>query len=171
MFIAPHADPENDGAPGPKDLEAAERQIIEAHSRLRMREDFVQVARAYGMGGQLSRWVGLGELLRELEDAAFSMRPGSFSNPIRTAMGFHIIRSEERTERRLPPFEEVREEVLAEYEDKFFLLIAGEFMAKLREDALRDGSLVLEKGWEAAMGGSGLPFPETAHGAKPSQPE
>ena len=171
VFIAPRADPEDDGVPGPKDWETAERQIVEAHSRLRMREDFSLVARAYGSGGQISRWVGLGELLRELEDAAFSMRPGSFSNPIRTAMGFHIIRSEERAERRLPTFEEVREKVAAEYEDRFFLLMAGEFMAKLREDALRDGSLILEKGREDEGDGAPLPFPETPDAAKADKPD
>jgi hypothetical protein len=159
VFIAPPADPENDGVSGPDDWALAERQILEAHTRLRMGENFASVARAYGMGGTLSRWVTRGELLRELEDAAFAMRPGSFSAPIRTSMGYHIIKNEEKTDRRLPEFEEAREAALAAYEEKFFVLMAGEFMAKLREDALRDGSLVL--GESAGTGGL-----EAAHGVK-----
>lgn len=153
VFIAPQADAENDGVPGPADWAMAEKLILEAHSRLRLGEDFATVARAYGAGGQLSRWVGRGELLRELEEAAFSIRAGSLSAPLRSSMGYHILRVEEKRERKLPRFEEVRNEVREQYEDRRFVLIAGEFMSRLREKAIRSGGLVIEERPELFSGG------------------
>lgn len=144
IFIAPRPDPNNDDAPGPADWGLAEKQILEAHTRLRLGENFAEVAKAYGAGGGISQWVGRGELLRELEEAAFSIRPGSISSPLRSSMGYHILRSEEKKERRLPRFEEVREQVRAQYEEKAFVLMAGEFMARLRDGALKSGELVLK---------------------------
>lgn len=142
VFVAPQPDPNGDGIAVREDWLRAERQIVEAHSRLRMGEDFVAVARAYGSGGQLSRWAGRGELLRELEDAAFGIGVGSFTTPIRSSMGYHMLRVEEREERKVPPFEEVRDAVLMQYEEARFVMLAGEFMGRLREKALRDGWLV-----------------------------
>lgn len=142
VFIAPQATDDAEG-PTQTDWGIAEKQILEAHTRLRMHEDFATVARAYGSGGQMSRWVGRGELLRELEERAFSQQPGAFSAPLKSSMGYHILRVEEKRERNQPKFEEVRGEVQAQYEEKLFVLMAGEFMTRLRERAVRGGELVL----------------------------
>lgn len=154
VFIAPQPGSDKDGIADAADWATARRQILEADSRLRMGEDFAKVARTYGTGGQLSRWVGRGELLRELEEAAFAIRPGSNTAPIKSSMGYHIICVEEKVEREVPPFEEVREEVLAQYEEMQFVLRAGEFMARLREKAAKNGGLVVPE--DAAS------FPEVA---------
>lgn len=153
VFVAPQPDPENDGVPGPADWAMAEKLILEAHGRLRLGEDFATVARAYGTGGQLSRWVGRGELLRELEEAAFSIATGSISAPLRSSMGYHILRVEEKRERKLPRFEEVKAEVQERYEDRRFAVIAGEFMTRLREKAIRSGGLVIVDNPELFAGG------------------
>lgn len=149
VFIAPQPDPDTGGLASEADWAQAQKQILEAHSRLRMGEDFAAVARAYGTGGQLSRWVGRGELLRELEEAAFAIKEGSHTAPLKSSMGYHIINVEKIQKRKVPPFEEVREEVLAQYEEMQFLLRAGEFMARLRDKALRNGGLVFAETAEA----------------------
>lgn len=149
VFIPPQPGPDSDGIAAPEDWRRAERQILEADSRLRMKENFADVARAYGTGGQLSRWVGRGELLRELEAAAFSILPGAITTPIRTSMGYHILTVEEKEERREPSFEEVRNEVLARYREAEFLVTAGRFMSDLRAEALADGTLDLSGADEA----------------------
>lgn len=154
VFIAPRSNPEAEGIAGAEDWEVARRQILEADSRLRMGDDFAAVARTYGTGGQLSRWVGHGELLRELEEAAFAIRVGSNTAPIKSSMGYHIIHVEEKVDRKVPPFEEVREEVLAQYEEMQFVMRAGEFMSRLREKAAKNGGLVLSSDAET--------FPESA---------
>ncbi len=148
IFIAPQGDPDNDNIPGPAEWAAAEKQILEAHARLRIGrngDDFAAVASAYGAGAAPPRWVGRGELLRELEEAAFSLQPGSFSAPLKSAMGYHIIRTEEKRERNLPRFDEVREQVREQFEEKRFVLLAGEFMQRLRERAQAGGGLVISE--------------------------
>lgn len=154
VFIAPRPGKDNDGISEAEDWKAAESQILEAYNRLRMGDDFAEVARAYGSGGQFSRWAGRGELLRELEDAAFAIGVGSSTAPIKSSMGYHILLVEEKIQRKIPPFEEVRDEVRAQFEEKQFVLRAGEFMARLRENALKSGGLVISPESEY--------FPETA---------
>ncbi len=146
IFIAPRPNPDNDGIPGPAEWAAAEKQVLEAHARLRVGrngDDFAAVAGAYGSGATTPHWVGRGELLRELEEAAFSLSPGSFSAPLKSGMGYHIILTEEKQERKLPRFAEVQDAVQAQFEEKRFVLLAGEFMERLRERAEAGGSLVI----------------------------
>ena len=143
IFIAPPPGPDGDITNSAAEWGVAERLIVEAHTRLRMGEDFLSVASSYASGSTSPRWAERGELLRELEEAAFSLRPGAVSAPIRTGMGFHIISVEERRERKLPRFEEVREKVLAEFENRYFLAAAGDFMTRLKDQALKDGVLVM----------------------------
>ncbi len=144
VFIPPPVDPNGDGIPTPDDWRQAERLILEAYNQIRMGKDFADVLRAYGVGGQMSRWVGRGELLRELEEPAFSIAPGSITTPIKSAMGYHTLMVEEREDRKEPPFEEVRGEVLARFEEEQFVRKAGEFMDLLKSQALESGELVIE---------------------------
>lgn len=143
VFVAPKSEESPDGIPSPEDWRRAESLIVQAHNRLRLGEDFADVARAYGAGGKMSRLVGRGELLRELEDAAFAIRPGSITTPIRTSMGYHVVTVEEREERNVPAFEDVRDEVRARFEEERFARLAGEFMTRLREKALESGGLIV----------------------------
>ncbi len=51
-------------------------------------------------------WFGVGSLVPEFEQAAFSLeKKGDFSPPIKTDYGYHILRLEDR--RGVPPFEEM----------------------------------------------------------------
>jgi len=66
--------------------------------------DFAQLAKTYSddksnaaKGGELGTF-GRGTMVREFEDAAFSLRPGQLSGVVRTPFGFHIIKVEEYTE-------------------------------------------------------------------------
>ena len=79
--------------------------------------DFAQLAKTYSddksnaaKGGELGTF-GRGTMVREFEDAAFSLRPGQLSGVIRTPFGFHIIKVEEYTEAGVKPLVDAIEEV------------------------------------------------------------
>lgn len=82
---------------------ALERMRLKADSillRAREGEDFATLARQYSedegsgqLGGDLG-WFRPGSMVAEFERAAFSLRPGEISPPVRTQYGWHIIKLE-----------------------------------------------------------------------------
>jgi parvulin-like peptidyl-prolyl isomerase len=48
---------------------------------------------------------------RALDEAAFALRPGQVSQPIRTAAGFHLLRVDERIGAGHRPLTEVQDEI------------------------------------------------------------
>lgn len=87
-------------APQP-DSAARQRARDKADSLFRVIQggaDFAELARQFSddsgsreSGGELG-WFRRGVMVKEFEQAAFSMRPGQTSPPIRTEFGFHLIR-------------------------------------------------------------------------------
>ncbi len=87
----------NDTIPGKN--EAAEEKIKELFLRTKSGEDFAELAKQYSddknsavNGGQLP-WFGTGNMVKEFENAAFSLtQKGQISNPVKTKYGWHIIK-------------------------------------------------------------------------------
>lgn len=91
-------------------------RISEALARVKAGEGFENVAREVSEDGVARRggvmgWVRRGVLPDELEEAAFSMKPGEVSNIIETESGFHLLRIYSVRGGEVPPFEDVEEEV------------------------------------------------------------
>jgi peptidyl-prolyl cis-trans isomerase D len=115
------------------DDEAAARAAADAAvARLRNGEDFAALAAelsadagSKGQGGELG-WVTRGGFLAgPFEDALFALGVGEFSEPVRTDLGFHIVRLDELRSGGQQSFEAVREDLAAETrarraEDLFF---------------------------------------------------
>lgn len=85
-------------APSPSD-EVDSRKIIEdLLARIKSGEDFGKLARENsedtlsGQKGGLLPWVGRGMMVKPFEDAAFALRPGQLSSPVKTDYGWHLIR-------------------------------------------------------------------------------
>lgn len=83
--------------------------------------DFAALAREYSddpgsadMGGDLGSFPR-GTMVPEFEDTLFAMNEGDVSEPVRTEFGFHIIRLDAVTPQRGKIFEEVRDELVAEF--------------------------------------------------------
>jgi len=78
-------------------LVASEEDGKKTLSRIKSGEDWSTVASEVSIdtatkntGGDLN-WFPRGVMVKEFEDAAFSMKVGETSQPVRTAMGYHII--------------------------------------------------------------------------------
>ncbi|HOQ16647.1 MAG TPA: peptidylprolyl isomerase [Defluviitaleaceae bacterium] len=78
--------------------------------------DFAEAARKYSScpskekGGALGEF-SQGQMVPEFEKAAFSMKAGEISKPVKTQFGYHIIKVDKVNEAKSRNFEEVKEEV------------------------------------------------------------
>lgn len=109
----------------PKEASSEREQEVrlkaqEVHNRLLAGEDFARLAQAYSEGagaeggGEIG-WVKRGSLLKEIEELAFNrLSVGQVSEPLRTSLGFHIIKLEEKDPGRLSPIEQVRGKIREE---------------------------------------------------------
>ena len=78
-------------------LVASEEEAKKVLARIKAGEDWSTIASEVSIdtatkstGGDLS-WFPKGVMVKEFEDAAFSMKVGEISQPIKTTMGYHII--------------------------------------------------------------------------------
>lgn len=63
-------------------------------------------------GGDLG-YFSRGQMVKPFEDAAFTLQPGQISDPIQTEFGWHVIKVEDKRNRPLPSFEEVKDQLMA----------------------------------------------------------
>jgi peptidyl-prolyl cis-trans isomerase SurA len=84
--------------PSPEDTLKAWKKAIDIRKRILKRESFEQVARATSddqsvkvNGGNLGYFTVF-QMIMPFEDAAYNLRTGEISNPVRTPYGYHIIK-------------------------------------------------------------------------------
>ncbi|HOQ76589.1 MAG TPA: peptidylprolyl isomerase [Thermoclostridium sp.] len=93
-----------------------EETAIEVKQKLDEGADFTQLAAQYSKdssatyGGQLG-YFGRGEMVKEFEDAAFSMEVGEISDPVKTSFGYHIIKVTDKKEAKAANLEDARAEI------------------------------------------------------------
>jgi len=93
-----------------KHVEEKARRIL---ARIRNGEDFEELARQYSedpsalKGGDLG-FFSKGDMIKNFEDAAFALKTGEVSDLVRTPLGFHIIRLDQRKSSQKAPYEEVK---------------------------------------------------------------
>jgi hypothetical protein len=88
--------------PAPRDDAQALARIVEVQQKLGAGEDFAKVAQQYSddtgsaaNGGELG-WIGRNEGLdKAFEDAAFKLKKGETSGPVKSQFGYHIIQVED----------------------------------------------------------------------------
>ena len=132
------------------ETEAEAKEIAE---RLNKGEDFAAVAKEKSKdpGGDLG-FVGPGEMLKPAEDAAFALEVGQISGPVQTQFGWHIFKVEEKRNRPLPTFDQVKGAIVAQLvQAKAQQVVSG----------LRDSAKIevidpeLKKSMDAALARSG----------------
>lgn len=117
--------------------EAEAKKVVE---RLKAGEDFAKIA------GELSKDPGSGKeggdlgfftkdrMVPEFAEAAFALKPGEVSAPVKTQFGWHVIKSEEKRTRPVPPLSEVKDELTRYMVQKS----QQEMILKLRTEAKID---------------------------------
>ncbi len=87
-----------------------------ALKRLRAGEDFAKVAKEVSKdpgseGGDLG-WFTKERMVPAFADAAFTLKQGTFSEPVKTQFGWHVIEVEGKRQKTFPPFDQVKEQIV-----------------------------------------------------------
>ncbi|EPR44433.1 PpiC-type peptidyl-prolyl cis-trans isomerase [Desulfovibrio sp. X2] len=105
--------PEN----APADVAAkALKKIEDIRAHIKSPKDFAAAAQKYSegpsakVGGDLG-WFSRGSMVKPFEDAAFALKPGEISEPVRTSFGYHLILVEEKKPEGVPPLKDVIQDV------------------------------------------------------------
>lgn len=84
--------------------------------RIRGGEAFDEVARAHSEGAEAQDggemgWITKGQLMGEIDEKVFRLEQGQVTDPIKSSLGFHIFRVNERLQFSIRPITEVREDI------------------------------------------------------------
>lgn len=100
----------------PEEDQKAKARIEELAARIKAGEDFAAVAKAHSEDGSAAEGGDLGWFERErmvkpFADAAFALKPGQVSEPVRTQFGYHLIKLNEHQPAGQTPFAEAGPEI------------------------------------------------------------
>jgi len=148
-------------APDAKPADAAriEAKAKDVLQRAKKGEDFAALAKQYSEdstaanGGDLS-FFGRGQMVKEFEDASFSLPVGGISDLVKTNYGFHIIKVTDTRAGRTTTFEEVKDRIRQEMQVDRARGVATERAAAFAAAARKDG-------FDAAVKAAGLAVKET----------
>ena len=127
----------------------AKKKADDLAAKLKAGADFAALARSNSGGPTAADGGDLGDfkrgqLAKVLEDATFNLKPGQYSEPIRTKQGYVILKVTEHNPGGVPPLKDIQPQV----EDAVGMAKMNpalrDYLTKLREDAYID----IEKGYE-----------------------
>lgn len=122
-------------------LVKTEQEAKEVAKALKGGGDFAQLAGSKSVDrGSAQRngdlgWFGWGKMVEEFQSAAFSMKPGQISKPVKSAFGYHIIRLDSLRDVPLQPFEEMKDRIKQQLTQTKPRELANKYITKLREGA------------------------------------
>ncbi len=118
----------------------AETKVKDIRKQLDKGKDFAELARQYSedpgskdRGGDLG-FFPKGRMVPEFETAAFALKAGDTSGPVKSPFGYHIIQVQERKDAAVTPFEDISQQVeqrlIAEKQQKLVEQITDELKKK-----------------------------------------
>jgi peptidyl-prolyl cis-trans isomerase D len=110
------SDASNDAQVKPK-AEALLKQIQGGADFAKLAKDNSQDPGSGAQGGELG-WVVRNQMVPEFEKSTFSLGVGQTSGLVKTAYGYHIIQVEAHEQAHLQPFDDVKAQLIADYEKR-----------------------------------------------------
>jgi peptidyl-prolyl cis-trans isomerase C len=123
-------------------------------------EDFGKVAKELSKdpgsadGGDLG-WFTKDRMVKEFADAAFALKPGEVSSPVKSQFGWHVIKLEERRQKAVPTFDQVKPQIANYLTRKS----QQDLILKLRAEAKIEKAEAPKPPQPAAPGGQQTPAP------------
>lgn len=101
---------------GARTEEDAKAQADRLMARISGGEPFEEIAKAHSEGAEAQEggemgWVTKGQLMGEIDGKVFSLEQGQVTEPIKSSLGYHIFKVNERQQFSIRPVAEVREEI------------------------------------------------------------
>lgn len=101
--------------------------------------DFAALAKKYSEGPSAKRGGDLGyftapRMVPEFSKAAFAMKPGDVSGPVKTQFGYHIIKVVDHQEPHKVPFEEAKPEIVNHLKRTKFRQAVKDYLAELKKN-------------------------------------
>ncbi len=102
--------------PTKKEVEEARKKALKVEKLAKSGKDFAKLAEKYSQGPSAKKGGDLGYftkgmMVKPFEKAAFSMKKGEISDPVRTRFGFHIIKIVDIKPAHIKPLSEVKAEI------------------------------------------------------------
>ncbi|MEZ5816052.1 MAG: peptidylprolyl isomerase [Hyphomicrobiaceae bacterium] len=96
-----------------------EDKAKEIYEKIAHGADFMQMAKQFSKdpgskedGGDLGYFVR-GRMVPQFEEAAFKLEKGEVSLPVKSKFGWHLIKVEDKRQRGAPPFDKIKDRILA----------------------------------------------------------
>ena len=96
----------------------SEDKAKELAEKIAKGEDFAKLAKENSKdpgskedGGMLG-FFGRGQMVPQFEEAAYRLKKGEVSPPIKSQFGYHLIKLEDRRDKKLPSFDEVKDKIM-----------------------------------------------------------
>jgi peptidyl-prolyl cis-trans isomerase C len=132
-----------------------EEKAKEVFEKIGQGEAFDKLAEVYSNdpgskadGGNLG-YFAKGQMVKEFEDAAFALKKGEVSKPIKSKFGWHVIKVEDRRVKPLPTFEEVKPQIVHSVVQQKSQQVATELRGKANIEYV-DSEIKLQVDQEAA---------------------
>lgn len=126
----------------------AQKQALDLQARLRSGADFSKLAQLHSHdestknnGGSLGLFQRGTMRYAGLEDAAFQLVDGAYSEPIKTVMGYHILLRKRTIQAKEPGFDEVKERVRSDFLENVRTTNTTRYLRLLIARAQKDGRL------------------------------
>lgn len=116
----------------------AEEQIIKIRKKIEDGDPFIDMIKKESDDSQNDGHLGTfgkGRMVPPFEKAAFSLKVGEVSEPVKSQFGWHLIELHDRKEPEVTPFEEVKEKIVEYLGERRKDRVFDQFLDKLKKQA------------------------------------